>query len=243
MDGVLIYRGGAAEGGPGPSAPPPGPALASVDGGEVVPTPLWTDYYGEVELPVGAVMEAYDPDGVLCGVYTIRTEGQYGFLHVYGDDAATPLIDEGASPGDVITFMHNGVVLATALESLVWTGTKDVLNLNTNGALGLDGSGDGLPETYALGQNYPNPFNPITVIPYQLPEAGFVSLSIYNLLGKQVANLVTESRNAGYHQAVWHGTDDRGRAMPSGIYLVRIDIGEHNGDRRFSLVRKTILLK
>ncbi len=144
VDDVLIYRGGA-QGGPGPSALPPGPALASMDGGEVIPTPLWTDYYGQVELPVGAILEAYDPDGVLCGVYTVRTGGQYGFLHVYGDDAATPMIDEGAGPGDVITFMHNGVVLATTPESLAWTGTKDVLNLNTNGALGLDGSGDGLP--------------------------------------------------------------------------------------------------
>jgi len=72
-------------------------------------TPTSCDFYGSVQIngapgQPGDEVAAFDPQGVCCGVYTITTEGLYGFMPVYGDDDSTPGIDEGARPGDTITF-------------------------------------------------------------------------------------------------------------------------------------------
>jgi hypothetical protein len=94
-----------------------------------------------------------------------------------------------------------------------------------------------LPTEYALSRNYPNPFNPDTQIPYQLPEAGDVSLVVYNMLGQQVSALVSDEQQPGYYRVVWDGKDSRGRQVSSGVYLVRMAAGE------FSDVKKVLLLK
>ena len=94
-----------------------------------------------------------------------------------------------------------------------------------------------LPTEYGLSRNYPNPFNPDTQIPYQLPEAGEVSLAVYNTLGQQVRVLVQERQEAGFYRVVWDGRDARGRQVSSGIYLVRMEAGT------FSAVGKVLLLK
>ncbi len=94
-----------------------------------------------------------------------------------------------------------------------------------------------LPDAYALSQNYPNPFNPDTQIPYQLPEAGEVSLVIYNTLGQQVRVLTDEKQEAGYYRITWDGKDAGGRWVSSGVYLMRMVAG------KFSEVKKMVLLK
>jgi hypothetical protein len=78
-----------------------------------------------------------------------------------------------------------------------------------------------LPSRYAVLQNAPNPFNPSTEIAFQLPEAGEVSLAVYNLLGQQVRTLAAGRHHAGYHRVVWDGRDAAGRSVSSGVYLYR----------------------
>ncbi|NUM78503.1 T9SS type A sorting domain-containing protein, partial [candidate division KSB1 bacterium] len=91
--------------------------------------------------------------------------------------------------------------------------------------------------SYELAQNYPNPFNPTTTISFALPEAGEVSLSIYNLSGQLVKQLVAREMNAGRHNVVWDATDARGARVASGVYLYVIKTGE------FTAQRKLVLLK
>ncbi len=68
--------------------------------------------------------------------------------------------------------------------------------------------------------NYPNPFNPTTTISYQLPEKSFVTLKVFDILGKEVATLVNENKSAGYHTVVFNaGHSERGRGMTSGVYI------------------------
>jgi hypothetical protein len=66
--------------------------------------------------------------------------------------------------------------------------------------------------------NYPNPFNPSTVIQFTLPDAGHVSLKVFDLLGREVATLLDEHRTAGTHQVHFDA-----RALPSGLYFYRLD--------------------
>ncbi len=89
-----------------------------------------------------------------------------------------------------------------------------------------------IPTEYSLSNNYPNPFNPSTIIEYGLPASNNVQLFIYNILGEQVAKLVDEYQNAGYHKVVFHGND-----LPSGVYVYRIISGD------FISSKKSILIK
>ncbi|HEX9934550.1 MAG TPA: FlgD immunoglobulin-like domain containing protein [bacterium] len=87
------------------------------------------------------------------------------------------------------------------------------------------GSSDRIPapSAFQLDQNYPNPFNPSTTIRFSLPKTAHVCLSIYNLLGQEIAVLVDEKRSEGVHEMRWGGTDAEGRPLPSGVYLVRLE--------------------
>lgn len=84
----------------------------------------------------------------------------------------------------------------------------------------------------ALFQNYPNPFNPSTVIRYQIPEASYVSLKVYDLLGKEVATLVDEAKEAGYYQAVFDAS-----AIASGMYFYRMVAGSYVAARKFVVLK------
>ncbi|MBU0983785.1 MAG: T9SS type A sorting domain-containing protein [candidate division Zixibacteria bacterium] len=83
------------------------------------------------------------------------------------------------------------------------------------------GEGDELralvPDDFGLDQNYPNPFNPTTEISFSLPQAGAVSLDVYNVTGQHVATLVEGNLGAGYHTATWDAT-----AYSSGVYFYRL---------------------
>ncbi len=85
---------------------------------------------------------------------------------------------------------------------------------------------------YTLYQNYPNPFNPTTTVRFDLPEAGFVSLKIYNPLGQLITTLVNDVKSAGSHDITFDAA-----ALPAGTYLCRMEAGE------FSAVRKLLLVK
>lgn len=76
------------------------------------------------------------------------------------------------------------------------------------------------PRYFALLTNYPNPFNPETTLSYKLPEASMVSLRVYDLLGREVASLVNETKAAGYYQEHFSGID-----LPSGIYIAILAAG------------------
>ncbi len=79
---------------------------------------------------------------------------------------------------------------------------------------------------YELFANYPNPFNPTTTITYQIPQAGRVSLKIFNMLGQVVRILVDAEVAAGLHAIAWDGKNNRGEAVASGVYIYRLEACE-----------------
>ena len=89
-----------------------------------------------------------------------------------------------------------------------------------------------MPDEYFLGSNYPNPFNPQTTIRFGLPEAGFVTLDVFDMLGRRVATLVNSTMAAGYHTVTFGSM-----SLSSGIYFYRISAGE------FHQVRKMMMMK
>jgi hypothetical protein len=93
------------------------------------------------------------------------------------------------------------------------------------------------PETFELLQNYPNPFNPGTTIRYNLPAPEFVRLSVFDLQGRLIHTLVESKMPAGRHEAQWDGRDAAGRAVPSGVYLLKIEAGSFIQQRRMTLLK------
>lgn len=83
----------------------------------------------------------------------------------------------------------------------------------------------------------PNPFNPSTMIGYQLAEAGYVRLAVYNVLGQEVRVLVNQRQEAGSFTAMWGGKDDLGLRLASGIYLHRLEEGDFIAARRMLLLK------
>ena len=94
-----------------------------------------------------------------------------------------------------------------------------------------------IPKKFTVHQNYPNPFNPVTNLSYDLPKDLFVSITIYDMLGNVVNNLVNTNQSSGYKSVQWDATNNQGQPVSAGIYLYSI---ESNGFRQ---TKKMILLK
>ena len=97
---------------------------------------------------------------------------------------------------------------------------------------GITNQNTGIPNTYYLSQNYPNPFNPTTKIEYAVPKQGFVSLKIYDLLGREVANLVNGDMEAGYYLIDFNGSH-----LASGVYFYRLEAGAFVETKRMVLIK------
>ncbi len=96
-----------------------------------------------------------------------------------------------------------------------------------------------IPTVFKLNQNYPNPFNPSTIINYQIPEQSFVSLKIYDILGKKVATLLNEEKLAGSYNVVFNAS-----SISSGVYFYTIEATPNGGQKgSFFQTRKMILLR
>ena len=93
------------------------------------------------------------------------------------------------------------------------------------------------PKTYNISQNYPNPFNPITTLQYELPEDSFVNVTVYDMLGNVVNNLINANQSSGHKSIQWDATNNRGEPVSAGIYLYKIQAGD------FVDTKKMILLK
>ena len=116
------------------------------------------------------------------------------------------------------------------------------MKLLLNGSVYAPNTPD-IPERYVLHQNYPNPFNPTTTIVYELPELSAVRLTIFDLLGREVAVLVNKAQPEGIHQIRWDGKNGHGNPLPSGMYICRLSVQANAGNQTYTQARKLVLLK
>jgi len=123
----------------------------------------------------------------------------------------------------------NGVTYLYQLADVDINGVQTIHDIIVSATPSLAGS---LPSDYALHQNYPNPFNASTQIRFDLKDAGRVTLTVYNLLGQEVAILVDENLDAGPHSVTWDASE-----LPTGIYLYQLQAGDYRA------VRKLLYLK
>ena len=123
-------------------------------------------------------------------------------------------------------------VQASDEEYTIETGGEFVFQNNT-----LSVENDITPLSFRLHQNYPNPFNPATTVKYELPEDSFVDVTVYDMLGIVVNNLVKTNQSSGYKSIQWNATNNQGEPVSAGVYLYKIQAGD------FVDTKKMILLK
>ena len=143
----------------------------------------------------------------------------------------------GETKAIVYTMTKGKGIESGSLFSVSGTLTPVSAEAATYGANSINVDVAGLPKTWSLSQNYPNPFNATTQISFALPQAGNVSLKIYNVVGQLVKSFNQEMQ-AGNHTITWDGINSKGDVAASGVYFYKLDV-----DKQFSKTLKMTLLK
>ena len=107
----------------------------------------------------------------------------------------------------------------------------------TSASTPINPGNEELPDDLVLMQNFPNPLNPETQIVYQIKQAGFVKLQIFNIIGQEVRTLVQQIQASGVHHVIWDGRDDAGNAVSSGSYIYQIESGDEVRSKRLTILR------
>ena len=111
-------------------------------------------------------------------------------------------------------------------------GDSGTIQKTTNGGVFVTNNNTTIPDMYALHQNYPNPFNPGTTITFDLPKSGFVSLIIYDVLGREVAVLLNKKLKAGSYTGTWNA-----ESYNSGVYFYRLTAGDYVETKKMLLIK------
>ncbi len=137
----------------------------------------------------------------------------------------------GVLAPSVVGFVYGSGITAGAVI-YAGNGPTNLWYNSSNLLTGLEPISQITPEVYTLNQNYPNPFNPTTSIKFSIPKDEFVSLKVYDMLGKEVATLVNQNTNAGEYEVSFGAAK-----LTSGVYFYKLTSGN------FSDVKKMILVK
>jgi hypothetical protein len=167
------------------------------------------DAYGTMTMPGGANFEVLRIRKST--TVSVFTSVNYSFLAKNGANVSVSAVDENPPTSGVIN-----------IDGYDWNTpfSTDVEQIS------------GLPQDFSLSQNYPNPFNPSTKIEYSIPEASFVHLKVYDVLGNEVVELVNEEQSAGTYRA-----DFTADNLASGLYIAKLQAGSYTKTIKMSLLK------
>ncbi len=172
------------------------------------------------------------------GAFDIRFNGGWRLVKDYGEV-------EVMSTSEIITIAYD--IKMEAGEHMNWVLTSesgseytlegtDEIKVPTEATFTLERK-TVMPIAFTLHQNYPNPFNPTTNLRYDLPEQAQVTLTVFDLMGRQITQLVNTTQDVGYKSVQWNATNSFGKPVSAGVYLYQIRAGE------FVQTKKMVLLK
>ena len=194
---------------------------------------------------IGIMWQRNTEDDLFCySLYKSEISGEYGQPLLSGPgwynyvENQVEYIDPQVNPG--ITYYY--VVTATDIH-----GNESSFSSEVSAQVEVVTVDDSavLPTEFALHQNYPNPFNPNTVIRYDLPEAAQVTITITDLLGREVRQLVAGKLEPGWKSVTWDASDAAGKPVSAGVYFYQIKVynSDEIGAGNYTQTRKMVLLK
>jgi xylan 1,4-beta-xylosidase len=166
--------------------------------------------------------------GTFIGAFDITSTGGWDTYSTFGNKLMSTI---SGNHDLYLRFWGVGTSTAFMLRSLVFTGVYSGTSVH-------ESSSGQIPESFNIEQNYPNPFNPTTAISYRLSTNSFVTLRVYDVLGREVATLVNGIKDAGFYSATFDGS-----GFSSGIYLTRIVAQPQNGGEPFVQAKKMLMIK
>jgi len=171
-------------------------------------------------------------DGTLLGVsapsaYVIYVCGSNGMIYKSSNGGDTWL-DQTVQTGRNV----NAIFFYDEKHGFAVGDSGLILYTSNGGLTGVGDRGGFHPMNFVLEQNYPNPFNSSTTISFGLPLRSFVSLKIFDLIGREVVTLVSETLPAGNHLRQWNALN-----MPSGVYFYRLQAGSFTETSKLVLLR------
>ncbi|KAA3631181.1 MAG: T9SS C-terminal target domain-containing protein [Calditrichaeota bacterium] len=160
-------------------------------------------------------------------IYTVGYEG----LSVFDISTGSPEIYEyGGLPGTTIEADSNLIAVIDENNLMIYNYALPFTNNPGDDKTQADNQN-------LLTQNYPNPFNLETTISFRLPQAGKVSVSVFNILGQEVRNLVSEYKEAGVHTISWDGKNKSGSDVASGMYLYKLKTDDYLETKKMLLIK------
>ena len=140
-------------------------------------------------------------------------------------------------PFDSPQYLLMNIAIETSIASSCTETEMELDYVRVYEASILSSQAETVPNDFNVIQNNPNPFNPVTTLRYKLPRESFVNITIYNMLGNLVNNLVSQKQIAGYKSVQWNATNNQGQPVSAGVYFYTIQAGE------FRQTKKMVLLK
>jgi hypothetical protein len=172
-------------------------------------------------------------DGEVSLNWSTASETNNDGFEIVRDGVMIQAVDaSGSTSGSNYSWIDHNVVNGTeynySLVSVDVSGNRETIATQS----ATPTAGNGVVSAYALHQNYPNPFNPETNISFDLRDAGFTTLKIYNLMGQEVATVVNGEITAGHHTVNFNGA-----SLASGVYLYSLVSGEFNATKKLVLLK------
>ncbi|MCX6133097.1 MAG: T9SS type A sorting domain-containing protein [Ignavibacteriales bacterium] len=177
------------------------------------------------QLPYGILMDA--------GAYVRVTNVKIEAFGISSTSTPVLLFDaRNAQWVDFPTFHRPGKPNALQNAAIIGATLHVLRSGDTNVTTDIRRDRESVPRAFKLEQNYPNPFNPSTTIRYSVPQAGWASLKVFDVLGREVAVLLDEMKSRGTYSVTW-----KVKNVPSGVYFYKLNVGGMTETRTMQLVK------
>lgn len=173
---------------------------------------------GMISVPAGFVLSSNG--GTLPNDYNYTVEAGANRLFTLSYTVPTPAVN------------YDGVIMISSNDA-----NNPAIMINIHVTAQVPNDDPNAPFVTALQGNFPNPFNPETAIRFSTKEAGLVKVTIYNIKGQVVRNLVNGNLPSGSHRVIWNGKDDNNRSVSSGIYMYRMDANGYTKTLKMMLMK------
>jgi len=180
----------------------------------------------DVEISGSDILTAY-VDGEIRGqvnpqLFPLTNEYLFGMM-VYGNENSDNIEFEYYNYLNGKTYVLNNDLVGFESDMIVGSYLEPYT---------MDDSSDIVPSSYSLEKAYPNPFNPTTTVGFSLSSAAYVDVTVYDITGRVIENLVGEYRSAGSHKVVWNASN-----MASGVYFVQLNVDGFTDTQKLMLIK------